>query len=60
MDTGVNRLIQSLIDPSLGLTPFATGGLSPRLGRDSAVASHVDYVLDGADQLFLEVQVDQI
>jgi hypothetical protein len=29
--------------------PFATGGLS-----------HVDFIKDGADQLFLEIQVNQI
>ena len=44
----INHLVQSLINPGLGLTPFATGGLS-----------HVDYIMDH-DQLFLEVQVDQI
>ena len=43
----------------LGLTPFATGGLSPRLGRDSAVALHIDYIMED-DQLFLDIQVDQI
>jgi hypothetical protein len=47
-NTRINHLVQSLIDPGLGLTPFATGGIS-----------HVDYVRDH-DQLFLEVQVDQI
>jgi hypothetical protein len=44
----INHLVQSLVDPGLGLTPFATGGLS-----------HVDYILDH-DQLFLEIQVNQI
>jgi len=43
-----NRLVQSLIDPALGLTPFATVGLS-----------HVNYIRDN-DQLFLEIQIDQI
>jgi hypothetical protein len=43
-----NHLIQSMIDPALGLTPFATVGLS-----------HVNYIMDH-DQLFLEVQIDQI
>jgi hypothetical protein len=45
----INHLTQSQIDPALGLTPFATGGLS-----------HVDFVLDGAKALLLEIQVDQI
>jgi len=44
----INHLIQSLIDPALGLTPFATGGLS-----------HCDYRLDH-DQLLLEIQVDRV
>jgi len=44
----INHLVQSLINPGLGLTPFATGGLS-----------HVDYIMDH-DQLYLEVQIDQI
>ena len=44
----INHLVQNLIDPALGLTPFATGGLS-----------HVDYILED-DQLFLDIQVDQI
>jgi hypothetical protein len=43
-----NHLVQSLIDPSLGLTPFATGGLS-----------RLDFVTEN-DQLFLEIQVNQI
>jgi len=43
-----NHLVQSLIDPSLGLTPFATGGLS-----------RLDFVTEN-NQLFLEVRVDQI
>ena len=46
-NTRTNQLVQSLINPALGLTPFAPGGLS-----------HVDYIMDH-DQLFLEVQVDQ-
>jgi len=44
----INHLVQSMVDPSLGLTPFATAGLS-----------HVDYVRDH-DQLYLEIQIDQI
>jgi hypothetical protein len=44
----MNRLVQSLIDPALGLTPFATGGLS-----------HVDFIIDN-DELYLDIQVDQI
>jgi hypothetical protein len=47
-NTRINHLVQSLINPGLGLTPFAPGGLS-----------HVDYIRDH-DQLFLEIQVDQI
>jgi hypothetical protein len=47
-NTRTNHLVQSLINPGLGLTPFATGGLS-----------HVDYILEH-DQLFLDIQVDQI
>jgi hypothetical protein len=43
-----NHLVQSMIDPALGLTPFATVGLS-----------HVNYILED-DQLFLDIQVDQI
>jgi hypothetical protein len=43
-----NHLAQSLIDPSLGLTPFAPGGLS-----------RLDFITEH-DQLFLEIQVDQI
>jgi hypothetical protein len=35
---------QSIVAPGLGLIPFATGGLS-----------HVDFIKDGADQLFLEI-----
>jgi hypothetical protein len=47
-NTRTNHLVQSLVDPALGLTPFATGGIS-----------HVDYILIDK-QLFLEVQVNQI
>jgi hypothetical protein len=43
-----NHLVQSLINPGLGLTPFATGGLS-----------HVDFILVHS-RPYLEVQVDQI
>jgi hypothetical protein len=43
-----NQLVQSLVDPGLGMTPFATGG-----------KSHVDYIMED-DQLFLDIQVDQI
>jgi len=43
-----NRLVQSMIDPGLGLTPFATVGLS-----------HVNFTKENS-QLFLEIQVDQI
>jgi len=44
----INHLVQSLIDPGLGLTPFSTGGIS-----------HVDYITKDK-QLFLEIQVDRI
>jgi hypothetical protein len=44
----INHMVQSLVDPGLGLTPFATGGLS-----------HVDYIMEH-DQLFLDIQVNQI
>jgi len=44
----INHLVQSLVDPGLGLTPFATGGLS-----------HVDFIVDHGE-LYLEIQVDQI
>jgi hypothetical protein len=44
----INHLVQSLVNPGLGITPFATGGLS-----------HVDFVKDGA-LLKLSIQVDQI
>jgi hypothetical protein len=44
----INHLVQSLVDPSLGLTPFATGGIS-----------HVDFVKEG-ELLKLSIQVDQI
>lgn len=47
-NTQINHLVQSMIDPGLGLTPFAPGGLS-----------HVDFKKEN-DQLFLEIQVDQI
>jgi len=44
----INHLVQSFVDPGLGLMPFATGALS-----------HVDYILDH-DQLFLEIQVNAV
>jgi len=44
----INHLVQSLIDPGLGLTPFSTGGIS-----------HVDYIME-SKQMFLDVQVDRI
>jgi hypothetical protein len=47
-NTRTNHLVQSLINPGLGLTPFATGGLS-----------HVDFTKENK-HLFLEIQVDQI
>jgi len=43
-----NHLVQSMIDPGLGLTPFATGG-----------ESRIDFITEN-DQLFLEIQVDRI
>lgn len=43
-----NHLVQSLIEATIGLTPFATGGLS-----------HVDYVMTH-DDLWLDIQVDLI
>lgn len=43
-----NHQVQSMIDPGLGLVPFATGG-----------ESHVDYIVDH-DDLWLDVQVTQI
>jgi hypothetical protein len=44
----VNHLVQSNVDPALGLVPFATGA-----------DSHVDYILEHND-LWLEVKVSQI
>jgi len=44
----INHMVQSLVDPGLGLMPFATGA-----------PSHVDYIMED-DQLFLDVQVSQI
>jgi len=44
----INSIVQSLIDPSLGLTPFATVGLS-----------HVNFQEEDG-KLYLDVQVDQI
>lgn len=41
-----NQLVQDLVDPDLNIVPFETGG-----------ASHVDYLLDEANQPWLEVQV---
>jgi len=41
-----NGDVQRLIDPALGLKPFATG-----------TESHLDYVLDETQQLWLDVQV---
>jgi hypothetical protein len=43
-----NHIIQSNVDPALGLTPFATAGLS-----------HVDFQQDHG-KLYLDVQVNQI
>jgi len=47
-NTQNNQLVQSLINPGLGLVPFAPGG-----------ESRIDFVTEH-DQLFLEVQVSQI
>lgn len=47
-NTAINHLVQSLIDPTMGMTPFAPGGLS-----------HVDFVRQGA-LLNLSIQVDLI
>jgi hypothetical protein len=47
-NTRINHLVQSFVNPALGLMPFATGAMS-----------HVDYIRD-SDQLFLEIQVNQI
>lgn len=44
----INSIVQSLVDPGLGLTPFATAGLS-----------HVDFQEEDG-KLYLDVQVDQI
>ena len=43
-----NHLAQSLVDSSLGLTPFASGGVS-----------HLDFVVENG-QLFLSIKVSQI
>jgi len=45
----INHLVQSQVDPALGITPFATSGVS-----------HVDFIVGDAKALFLEIQVDQI
>ncbi|MBI4835583.1 MAG: hypothetical protein HY811_12290 [Planctomycetes bacterium] len=44
-----NNLVQKFIDPSLGLESFSTGGLS-----------RLDFILQGNNRLFLEVQVSQV
>lgn len=44
----VNVLVQSYVDPALGLTPFTTGGLS-----------HVDFQMSDS-KLYLDIQVDQV
>jgi len=49
LNTRLNHLCQRMVDPGLGLTPFATGGLS-----------HCDIVDDPALGEVLDVQVDQI
>jgi len=43
-----NHLVQSLVDPGMGLMPFATGA-----------DSHVDFTKENK-QLFLEIQVSQV
>jgi hypothetical protein len=43
-----NHIVQSLVDPGLGLTPFATGGLS-----------RVDFIMVNG-RLYLEIQINQI
>jgi hypothetical protein len=48
VNAGTNGLVQGLVDPGLGLHPFATGG-----------DSRVDYIAENG-QLFLEIQVSQI
>jgi hypothetical protein len=49
LNNRINHLVQSLIDPGLGLTPFATGGLS-----------HVDIIHDPVLGEMVSVSVDQI
>jgi len=41
-----NRIVQKFVDPALNIVSFATGG-----------ASHVDYLLSEATQLFLEIKI---
>jgi hypothetical protein len=43
-----NHLVQSMVDPSLGLMPFATGA-----------ETRLDFITENS-QLFLEVQVTQV
>jgi len=45
-NTRINEIVQGMVDPALGLKPFAPGG-----------ESHVDYILDGEKRLWLDVQV---
>lgn len=47
-NTKLNHLVQSMVDPGIGLVPFATGALS-----------HLDFVREGG-QLYLSVKVSQI
>jgi hypothetical protein len=49
LNNRINHLVQSLIDPGFGLTPFATGGLS-----------HVDIIHDPVLGEMVSVSVDQI
>ena len=44
----INNLVQSFLDPGLGLNPFAAGG-----------PSHVDFILDHGE-LYLEIQIDKV
>jgi hypothetical protein len=43
-----NHLVQSLVNPALGLVPFATGA-----------ESRIDFITEN-NQLFLEIKVSQI
>jgi hypothetical protein len=49
LNTRINHIVQTMVDPGLGLTPFATGGLS-----------HVDIVNDPVRGEILSVAVNQI